>query len=636
MAAISPGGAPIDGESRRGSTAVAEPMLAVALDHRPAHAREIQLVDLRGRRRRVNPHPPLPIDGAWSPDGSQMAFGGANTEDGMHGRSYGLYVMDARTHHVRLVYDAPRSDWVYSPSWSPDGRRLAFSMKGGGPWIVRVDGRGARRLANAAMTPGSPATWSPDGRVLAFGAYKSRVDAAVYTVYTHGKPRLRRLTRRHTRAEREASVAYPAWSPDGKRIAFERFGLASGSEISVVGADGRSERRLAHGAQAVFAPDGRRIAFVGIPFGIGLTDLTRSGARIVANAAGEEWKATWTTDGTRIVFVSGRSGMYVALPSGGERRLTASERRRLRVIGTPDQAWSRAGTLLAYEGDFTRRPFVLRMLTPRGVAYSARWSVDDAPAWGPRGRGLAFVRRTTIGTHQIYVLEVAKRRARRLVSGDRPVWSPDGGWIAFERRGSVFVIRASGGRALRVGAGEAAAWSPDGASLAMGGRGLFVARVGDWNLRRIDQPVGVHPGCGAPRPALLASSPAWSHDGRSIAFTFTAPWCDPPGAPRFAVVASEGAAQTEFEPVGRNPQWSRDDSVLYFRDHTDDLYSIRADGSDKKKLIDGPVGWYALSPDTRFVAYENRSDEVWFADLRGGSPRRLLRNAAQAHPVWRP
>ena len=162
-------------------------------------------------------------------DGTRIAFSGANTEAGGPGHSYGLYVMSARTRRVRLVYEAPRGTFEFNPSWSPDGRRLAFHG-GGGPWVVRIDGRGARKLAaNLGVNPWEPPAWSPDGRKLAFGAFNGR-DSVLYTVRTRGRPRLRRITRKQTRSERavEAGVSSPAWAPDGRWIAFERFGFASG------------------------------------------------------------------------------------------------------------------------------------------------------------------------------------------------------------------------------------------------------------------------------------------------------------------------------------------------------------------------------------------------------------------------
>lgn len=637
-----------EGEDAQGAHdaggAATRPTLAVSVDHRPTHAREIQLLGLDGRRRRIAPHPPFPLDGAWSPDGRLIAFSGANTEAGGPGHSYGLYVMNARSRRVRLVYAAPRSAFSYMPSWSPDGRRLAFNVSGGGPWVVRSNGRGARRLADLGIA-GETAVWSPDGGMLAFGAYDRR-GAALYTVHTQGRPRPRRLSRRQNRFEREheAGVTSPAWSPDGTWIAFGRY-LYGAPEVDVVRTDGRDEHRIAYGELPVWSPDGRRIVFVadapradenggGIPVGIALAKPTGKRARVIANPPGREWKATWSADGGRVVFVVGRSSMYIVSPTGAVRRPSRVERKRLRLVATPDQLWASTGALLAGEGDFDRNDYVLRIVTPRGVRMTIRWSIDGSPAWAPGGQKLAFVRRTN--TEQIYVLDVAKRQARSLARGDQPVWSPDGNWIAFVRRKSVYVVRASGGPSRLIGAGESAAWSPDGASLAIGGRGLLVARVGDWKPRRIDRVVQIAD-C-TPRPATSAWSPAWSHDGRSIAFAFAAPWCDPgDGRSWFAVVTSDGAAQREFEPAGTNPQWAPDDTVLYFRDYFDDLYSVRVDGSGKTKLMDGPLAWYSLSTNGRWVAYEmSPTDEVWIADLERSSRRLLLRDADGAHPVWRP
>src|SRR6266576_2630799 len=96
--------------------------VAVAAYSAPSFGREIQLVDVTGKRTLVDPHPPIPLDGAWSPDGARLAFSGGE------GPSYALdfrnlYTADSRGRDVRLLYAAPTgvraSSWALTPSWSP-------------------------------------------------------------------------------------------------------------------------------------------------------------------------------------------------------------------------------------------------------------------------------------------------------------------------------------------------------------------------------------------------------------------------------------------------------------------------------------------------------------------------------------
>ncbi len=175
-------------------------ILAVAAYNTSAYGREIQLVGLDGKRIRIDPHPPMPIDGAWSPDGRRIAFSGAEDPSYAFG-SRNIYTVNSRGSDVRLVYAGPAPNF---PTWSPDGKWLAFSVDGRGPWIVRADGWGARRLADLFVETGSWIAWSPNGRVLAVAGQdlknNTEFNVGVYTVSVDGTT-LRRLTRPLTRSE---------------------------------------------------------------------------------------------------------------------------------------------------------------------------------------------------------------------------------------------------------------------------------------------------------------------------------------------------------------------------------------------------------------------------------------------------
>ena len=200
----------------------------------------------------------------WSPDGRRIAF--------LHGRGRGrgqLYVVNADGSWLRnLGRIAGPALFASQLVWSPDGRTIYF-----GRYLVSTDGSGARKLPYIPLI----AVWSPDGRQIAFvgnratglpgpGAAGSKDDSEIYVMNADGSG-TRRLTH---------NVGYdgePAWSPDGRKIAFQSKrravrGVVGGSngEIYVMNADGSGKRNLtrnpAQDGSPSWSPDGRRIAFV--------------------------------------------------------------------------------------------------------------------------------------------------------------------------------------------------------------------------------------------------------------------------------------------------------------------------------------------------------------------------------------
>ena len=163
---------------------------------------------------------------AWSPDGGRLAY----TKDVQVPQDtwvQEIRVMEADGSNVRRLGPG------YGPSWAPDGNRLAFT-RADGIHVMNADGSGDTNLGRPGA--GMP-KWSPDGsKLLFFWWWRENgphmVD--VYVMNADGSG-LRNLTGDH----RTHGHIAPAWSPDGRRIAYGAtadFGNSYG--LYVMNADG--------------------------------------------------------------------------------------------------------------------------------------------------------------------------------------------------------------------------------------------------------------------------------------------------------------------------------------------------------------------------------------------------------------
>jgi Tol biopolymer transport system component len=267
--------------------------------------------------------------------------------------------------------------------------------------------------------------------------------------------------------------SFPAWSPDGTRIAYssDRTGdieiyvrtLASGTDLRLTTAPGRD-------AHPSWSPDGRQIAFQS-PREDGHTNL------YLMNADGSN-----------------------------QRRITAHRG----FAGVP--VWSPDGRRLAYqwrpETEGARWQLMLMSVDPQGApeALTDGAANDQVPNWAPDGRRLVFYSDRT-GIDQLYTMTI-EGRVTRLTSAnaaDRTgVFSPDGKSIAFlsTRDGepaAAYVMGADGASVRRIGNVRpqygAPFFSPDGASLLINPQGNRGREI--WRLRVADGQTEVLSRCGS-------------------------------------------------------------------------------------------------------------------------------------------
>ena len=203
----------------------------------------------------------------WSPDGTRIAFVESPYLDRPDKIRLSTVLADGSDRSETLTPPTLRVGF-YPPTWSPDGRRLAFIAEGGILYAVRADGGSEpNRLYETTALP----SWSPDGSRIAF--------ADKYGIHTV-RPDRTDLVQVWAKGKADPSISQVSWSPDGSELLFvaadERhdFGLVGeGEGIFVVGADGSGLRHLPFTrfyawpwppAWAEWSPDGLRIAVYGM------------------------------------------------------------------------------------------------------------------------------------------------------------------------------------------------------------------------------------------------------------------------------------------------------------------------------------------------------------------------------------
>jgi Tol biopolymer transport system component len=196
-----------------------------------------------------------------SPDGRLVAFvRGLQTADCKGICESEIYLADANGRDVRRLtrYRGDEEPFVSSPTWSPNGDRIAFVREGpGGEMSIRSVSTtgGAEQVlisnGNDDFEYLDPA-WSPDGARIAFGS--DRQDGGIFVMKPDGSE-----VTKLTGATGEDPPGAPAWSADGSRIAF--VGDVGDEKIYVMNADGTGRALVGAGSAPTWSPDGEWIAY---------------------------------------------------------------------------------------------------------------------------------------------------------------------------------------------------------------------------------------------------------------------------------------------------------------------------------------------------------------------------------------
>ena len=239
----------------------------------------------------------------------------------------------------------------------------------------------------------------------------------------------------------------PAWSPDGKRVAFVSVRHDPDGEIYVMNADGSGVQRVtvSEGVDGAptWAKDGKRIAFVSTrqdPAGdIYTMNDDGSGVTRVTTFLGTDHDPAWSPDGKQIAFVSTRDGvadqttdLYLLTLDGRQVSRLTSEN-----VSVYDPSWAPGGKQIAYHTAFdagddpvlTSDVFVLTLdglLVTRITDGPGNSGNDLAPSWSPDGKQIAYVN-VRGGNSDIYTMNAdgtgASRRTDALGIDATPAWN---------------------------------------------------------------------------------------------------------------------------------------------------------------------------------------------------------------------
>jgi eukaryotic-like serine/threonine-protein kinase len=531
------------------------------------------------------------------------------------------------------------------PAWSPDGKKLVYSGEAEGfrQLFLRTLATGEdQRLTRTDRDDIQPA-WSPDGRRLAF--VRSNTDRGklepsdINAWYTEGGDIWVRDLDSGTESRLVADAFGPAWSPDGKRLAFDAR-WAGPRRIWAAEASGRNPRQITTDsndavvhADPRWSPDGKHLAYrviEGTKWDIAAINLTTLSVTRLTNDIVPDLDPAWSPDGRRVYYASGRGGgvnlwqtpvTRDGVSTGHAEQLTTGAGDDVQPAPSPDGRRI-AFTVLGINSDIWRLPVSPSTGRPTGEAEPvvATSRVESRGTWSPDGRSIAF-NSDRRGDMNIWIRSLENGSERQLTQGSggdyQPNWSPNGKSIVFfsARSGNadIWRVQVDDGSLTQLTGDPSTEtnpfYSPDGSHIAYlsersGRSEVWVMNADGSDQRRLyDSQAGGH---------FLR----WTADGSAVVFR------SENGAQTQVIAAPlAGGTPMTFPPIssGAHLSFSPDRTlVLDVRGHKS-LWVHPVDGRQPYKIFEFPDGEVRIdypvwAPDGKWVLFDRaapRSGDVW-------------------------
>lgn len=271
------------------------------------------------------------------------------------------------------------------------------------------------------------------------GYFLSRI--SYVTVTQHGNQRQFRLvvsdydgSHPTTVYSSKDPVMSPAWSPNGKRLAYVAFNVYKGvSSLRVQDLSSGNVRTIASGSGVnsapAWSPDGSRIAFTKSSNGnsdIFVYNLNTGQKRQLTRGSSINTEPSWSPDGSKIAFTSDRGGqpqIYEMSTSGGQvQRLTYDGKSNQRPNFSPD---GKSLAMIQKSGNGFR--VAIMDLTNNNVRVVSQGPLDDSPNFAPNGQAIIYAKQGRSNELATVSLD-GKASSKLSQSGEvrEPAWGPLG------------------------------------------------------------------------------------------------------------------------------------------------------------------------------------------------------------------
>ncbi len=387
--------------------------------------------------------------GTWSPDGKRLAY----TKRGK------LFVANADGGDSHKILDLKDRDFVYAPVWSPDGLRLRFLLQqgidvpSGRYWEVSLDGTGLHQLFPGWTKPPDSeccGSWTADGRYFLFLVH-DQVWAVPRERHWFGAPlNPIQLTSSPT------PLGDPVPGTDGKRL----FVVGHSQLGELVQYDSKSGKFLPFlgGISAeyvAFSKDSNWVAYTSYPEGtLWRSRLDGSERLQLSYPPVYAMLPRWSPDGNQIVFFEGANGkphkLYLVSPRGGSPRQLLPDD----SIPQADPTWAPDGTKIVFGGISDDVNSVITVLDVASHQLSTLPASKGlfSPRWSPDGRYIAAL---PGDSSKILLFDMSSQKWSELAEGSLgwEEWSKDNQYIYFfdfRGTGAISRVRLSDHKVERI------------------------------------------------------------------------------------------------------------------------------------------------------------------------------------------